>query len=100
MKIKRVKQEYKGLVITRKNISLGSITLDTAKVELNQIDNYINSGFADIFEEVDVSNSQHDATPTEFIDEVSDLEKAKKEVKSYSKKPTKKPAKSKTTKKQ
>jgi len=83
MKIKRVKKEYEGLIITRNHILVGNITLNTSNVQPHQIKNFETLGFEDVFEEVEdeygVSFEQDDIE----LARINFLDKATKQVVDY-----------------
>lgn len=54
MKILRIKPQYQGLVITKNIFPIGMVTLDTNTVLSDHYIKYIDLGFQDIFETVDV----------------------------------------------
>lgn len=114
MKIKRVKQDYQGLIITRNNMLVGNITLDTSKVQPEQMANFQKIGFEDVFEDVEVCDNcrqekcscKKALTEADALADVkgiprpdfnkSSLEEAAEQVKEYTKpkaKTTRKPKK-------
>lgn len=46
----RLKQEFDGLIITRKHFVIGEITFDSNKIDPDKYENYAKSGFEDLFE--------------------------------------------------
>jgi hypothetical protein len=52
MKNYKLKDEYQGLIITKKVYGIGDITFDPTKVEPKDYENYIKIGFEQLFEEI------------------------------------------------
>lgn len=48
----QIKQQYKGLVITRNLFNIGNVTLDTNTVEQHNYKNFYDIGFDEFFEDV------------------------------------------------
>lgn len=52
MKNYRIKEQYKGLIITKSVFGLGQVTFDPSKVDPKDYKNYIKMGFEELFEEI------------------------------------------------
>ena len=52
MKNYKIKDQYKGLIITRNVFALGQVTFDPSKVDPKDYKNYVKMGFEELFEEV------------------------------------------------
>lgn len=88
--MKKIKDEYKGLVITFFSPGIGNITFDPTKAKQSEFDNFSRIGLDYIFEEeqehICDENCEHSKEKT--------FEDVKKEVENYSDKTTKKGRKS------
>jgi len=48
----KLKEEYKGVIVTRTNMALGQVTFDADKIKEEYFEKYVNLGFGELFEEV------------------------------------------------
>lgn len=92
MKEIRLKEEYKGMIITRNHILVGNVTFDSTRVAQEQYANFHNI-FPDLFELVDICDvcSSEDCiceeSPKEEKEDYLDsFKEVKKQVKKYTKK--------------
>ncbi len=83
----KIKDSVKGQIITRSFIGRGAMVIDTNK-EFSQahMKNLYDGGFSDLFEYVAPVVEEKEEEKESLADELTDLEKAKEEVKNYSKK--------------
>lgn len=103
----KLKDEFLGMIITRTRVGVGQITFDANKATQEQYENFQKYGFDDLFEEVaavseerapelfDCCNQEvctcekkeeKEEEKEELADELTDLDRAKEQVKNYSKK--------------
>lgn len=61
-----LKDEFKGLIITTNILGIGSVTLDTNKIEEAKFEKYLALGF-NIFDEVEVEEELDEATLLDII---------------------------------
>lgn len=92
---KKIKEEYKGLVITFFAPGIGNVTFDPSKAQAKDYDNFARIGLDYIFEEDVVTKKEHICDENCEHNKEKTLEDFKKEVEDYSeKKPAKKGRKS------
>ena len=53
MKTLKLKEKYKGLKVTRSNITIGKITFDANSVKEEHYQNYYDLGFTELFDVVE-----------------------------------------------
>lgn len=92
MKELRLKDEYKGMIITRNHMLVGNVTFDTTRVAAEKYANFQNI-FPDLFESVeicDVCGNENciclEEPKEEKEDYLDSFKEVKKQVRKYTKK--------------
>jgi hypothetical protein len=67
MKTLKLKEKYKGLRVTRSNITIGKITFDANSVKEEHYQNYYDLGFTELFEVIEVCDNCKNCTNGECI---------------------------------
>ena len=57
MKTIKLKEKYKGIRVTRSNITIGKITFDANSVKEEHYQNYYDLGFTELFEVIEVCDN-------------------------------------------
>jgi Mg2+ and Co2+ transporter CorA len=81
----KLKEEYKGVIVTRNHMSIGKVTFDANIVKEEHYENYVKLGFDELFEEI--VETIVEAVVDAIVDKVEDIVdniKAKRKVKNKS----------------